>query len=484
MNLARKTIVGVVWNLLEHVLRRGIDVGVTILLAYFLTPHDFGLLAMMAVFLSLGATLMESGLKQALIRLKQPKQVDLSTAFYTNIVFGLAAYLLLFTSATFIAKFYQQQELVALIRVAAVGVVINSLQLVQVAILNRNLDFKVLLHVNLPSTVLSGCAAVALSYMGLGVWSLVVQMLLSSFFITLLLWFRNIWRPTLEFSFKSLKSLYGFGFNIFLSGVLEITFKNMYVVIIAKFFHSNVVGWYFFTERVKDLVIGQLVSSIQTVTYPALSTMGEDRVRLKEGYRKIVVITSFLLFPLILFIAALAQPVFELLLPVKWWPATTYLQLMLLAGVLIPIHTINLNILLVKGRSDLFLYLELMKKSMLVLIFWISFKYGVVGILIGQIVSSILAYVPNAFFSFSLIGYNIKEQLRDFLPPLIVASVVAVVIYRLQLWLDWSPLLKLVVLGILAIFLYIASARHLRLGAYRLVWDIVRINLDDNRVFK
>lgn len=473
MTLAKKTTIGIVWNFVEQFARRGVGIGVTLLLAYFLTPEDFGLVAMMAVFLALGASLMESGFKQALIRLKDATQVDFNTAFYANMLLGVVAYAILFGAAPWIALFYEQPGLVDLIRVAGLAVIVNSFQVVQVSILSRKLNFKTQLKVNLPAAILSGLLAVALAYLGWGLWALVAQMLVSAMLVTLLLWAQRIWRPNLSFSFVSLRQMYNFGYKLFLSGVLDTVFRNMYVIVIAKFFSASVAGLYFFAEKIKELVISQLVTSIQTVTYPALSTMQDDNVRLKAGYRKVIAMATFLLFPAMLFLAALSQPLFELLLPEKWWPAVVYLQLMALAGLLIPIHAINLNILKVKGRSDLFLYLEILKKAMIVLILWVSFQYGVVGILIGQIIGSVLAYIPNSYFSYRLIGYSVKEQLADFMPGLVLSAAIAGLIFGLQAWAQWWAFAELVVFGLLAGLLYLIGAHLLKIHAYELTKELV-----------
>lgn len=473
MSLANKTTAGIVWNFVEQLARRGITVAVTLLLAYFLTPEDFGLVAMMAVFLALGASLMDSGFRQALIRLKDATQVDFNTGFYANITLGLLAYALLFLSVPWIASFYQESKLVDLVRVASLAIIINAFQVIQVTILSRDLNFKAQLKANLPAAVISGVLAVALAYFDWGVWALVTQMLVSALLVTLLLWMQNIWRPSLSFSFSSLKKMYSFGYKLFLSGVLDTVFRNMYVIVIAKFFSASIAGLYFFAEKIKELVISQLVSSIQTVTYPALATLQDDNIRLKAGYRKVLAMTTFLLFPVMLFLAALSQPLFEFLLPEKWLPAVIYLQLMTIAGVLYPLHSINLNILQVKGRSDLFLYLEVLKKIMVVLVFWVSFKFGIIGILIGQMVTSILAYIPNSYFSYHLIGYSIKEQLADFVPALLLSTTIAGLIFILQDLLEWWPLAELVVFGVLAGILYLMGAHFLKLSAYELTKELL-----------
>jgi O-antigen/teichoic acid export membrane protein len=471
--LTHKTTTGILWTLAEQFAVRGVTVLVTLVLAWFLSPEDFGLVAMMAVFIAIATSLMDSGFKQALIRLPEARSEDFNTAFYANLLLGGIAYCLLFLAAPLIADFYSESRLVSLIRVAGVVVVINAFQIVQVAQLSRNLDFKAQFRAALPASLVSAVVAVIMAARGFGVWALITQMIVSASTLTFLLWWQGGWRPGISVSSDSLRQMYGFGYKLFLSGLLDTGFKNMYVIVIAKLFSTSLAGLYFFADRIREMVIFQLVSAIQKVTYPALSTIQSDSLRMKESYRKLVRIASFILFPIILFIGALAEPIFELLLPEKWWPAAVYLQLMCLAGVLIPIHAINLNILKVLGRSDLFLGLELIKKAMAVAILAISYRYGIIGILIGQVATSILGYIPNSYYSKKLINYGIKEQLADFMPALFLASGVGVVAWAGQKMLPWHDLTKLMVLGVACLIVYLLCGRLLRIKALGDAKDLV-----------
>ncbi len=473
MSLAQKTITGIVWNFSEQIGKRGIAVIITLLLARFLTPEDFGLVAMMAVFLAVAQSLMDSGFKQALIRLQDAKQIDFNTAFYANIFLGIISYFLLFLAAPFIAQFYEEPRLILLIRVAGLNILIHSFQVVQSAILSRALNFKAQLQATIPAGITSGIIAVGLACMNYGVWALIAQMLLASMITTILLWKLQGWRPSFSFSGKSLVYMYNFGYKLFLSGLLDTVFKNIYVVVIAKLFTASIAGYYFFANKLKELIISQLVGSIQTVTYPALATVQSDNIKLKAGYRKVIQVTTFFLFPSMLLLAALAEPLFEFLLPDKWLPTVIYLQLMCFAGVLYPLHSINLNILKVKGRSDLFLYLEIFKKIMAVGILFVSFRFGVVGILIGQIFISILAYIPNSYFSSKLINYPVREQVADFMPGLILSGAVALIIYGAGYMLHWPAFAELMTLVLVAGILYLAGAHLLKLQAYTMTRQMV-----------
>jgi O-antigen/teichoic acid export membrane protein len=474
MTLSKKTTTGILWNFGEQLGRRGVGILFTLLLARFLVPADYGLVAMMAVFLALGSSLMESGFKQALIRKQGATQTDFNVAFYANLALGAVSYILLFVAAPFIADFYQEAKLIALIRVAALAVPINAFQVVQSAILSRALNFKAQLQATIPASMISGTVAVGLAYAGFGVWALVTQMLLAALVTTVLLWRLQGWRPTLSFSKDALGSMYNFGYKLFLSGLLDTVFKNIFVIVIAKLFSTTLAGYYFFADRIKELIISQLVTSIQMVTYPALSTMQDDNERLKAGYRKVISVTTFLLFPAMGFMAALAEPLFRALLPEQWLPAVVYLQLMCIASLLLPLHAINLNILKVKGRSDLFLYLEIIKKLMVVLILCVSVQFGIMGILIGQIVSSVLAYLPNSYFSAKLINYPVRQQIADFAPGLVLSAAVGGAAYVAVLIFSWPAIVELLVFGTLAVALYLLVAYALKFQALMLAIQLVQ----------
>ena len=267
--------------------------------------------------------------------------------------------------------------------------------------------------------------------------------------------------------------MFAFSSYLLIAGLSNILFNNMYVVVIAKYFSATLAGYYFFADRIKELVVSQLVASIQTVTYPALSKIQDDPVRLKSGYRKVIAITTFLLFPAITLLAALAEPLFRVLLSEQWLPAVIYLQLMCIVAILNPLHAINVNILKVAGRSDLVLYIGFFKKFMMILIFIISFNYGVIGILIGQIISSVLTYIPNSYYSSRLINYSVREQLADFVPGLILSGAIALFTYSLVIFIDWPAIIELLAFGILAIILYLAGAHLLKLHAYVLAKQLI-----------
>ena len=459
---------------MEQLFRRGIQIGTTLILAWFLLPEDFGLIAMISVFFAIANSIMDSGFSQALIRKKDVTQTDYSTAFYTNLVLGLLAYALLFAAAPFIAGFYDEPRLVLLVRVVGLVVIINSFQLVQVADLTRKLNFKVQFRVTLPGAVLSAVVAVGMAALGFGVWSLAAQMLVSSFAVTALYWVANSWRPTREFSIDSLNEMFGFGSKLLLSGLIDTVFVNLYVVVIGKLFSATIVGYYYFALQIQQLVVSQLSGAVQKVTYPALATLQDDNASLKAFYRKIIQVITYIVFPSMVGLAVLAEPLFTVFLKEDWLPAVPYLQLLCVVGMLYPLHSINLNILKVKGRSDLFLYLEIIKKILVVIVLLISVPYGIFGILIGQVVTSFLCYIPNSYFSIKLIDYSVPEQLRDFVPTLLLAVAMGIVMYVTGLILPFDGFVFLLVVGLLGTAFYILINHLLKIQAQSLLLQIIK----------
>lgn len=472
--LKSKTILGIIWSFLEQVGKRGITGLVTLVLAVFLTPEDFGLVAMISVFIEIARTIMESGFREALIRKKDAEQIDFCTAFYANIALGTVAYFILFFSAPYIADFYDEPRLIFLIRVVAVVIIIQSFQVIQIASLSRKLDFKAQLMASIPGAIISGIIAITLAYMGAGVWALISQIMLSVFFMTVFLWFTNKWRPSLLFSVNSLKEMFGFGSKLFLSSLMDITFQNLFVLVIAKLFSATEAGYYFFALKIQQMLIMQMTSSVQNVTYPALSSIQDNFDKLKYGFQKLLQVLTFLIFPLVLFVAAVTEPVIQLFLSDSWLPAVPYVQLLLLAGLLIPVHAVNLNVLKVKGRSDLFLYLEIFKKILIVLILFLSSVYGIFAILIGRIVNSILAYLPNSYFSLNLIGYGTKEQIMDISPPLLLSGIIAFISYACVSFFTFHPALEIFTFFSLSWLLYVLFAHLLKLDSFEIILNLKR----------
>lgn len=474
MSLIQKTSIGIFWNFLDKLSRRGIGVVITLLLARLLTPEDYGLVAMLAVFIAISNKLVDIGFSHALIRKKDPNQGYFSTAFYTNFVLGMLSYLLLFIIAPLISAFYEEPRLTILIRVLGIVIIFNAFQVVQNTILTRNLNFKKQLAAGIPSSLISGLCAVIMAYFGFGVWSLIAQSIISYGLYTAILWSMNIWKPTFVFEKTAFYDMFSFGSKMFLNDILSIVFQNIYIIVIAKYFAATIAGHYFFANKLKELVLIQLVNSIQVVTYPALSILQDDDKRLKEGYRMVIQATTFGLFPVMLFMAALAEPLFKALLNDEWLSAVPYLQLMCIASLMYPLHSINLNMLKVKGRSDLYLYTSIIKKLLTLIILAYGIQFGVMGILVGQVISSLISYLPNSYYSGKLISYPAREQIKDILPTFFLSAIIAFLVYACVEFFTLPPLIELVIFGTFAGIMYVVSSYILKIEAMKIAEKLLK----------
>lgn len=421
----RKIGIGILWNLASIFMGRGASLVFTLFLARLLAPEAFGLIAMVTICFEAANVFVQSGLGQALIRSKQISQADLNTVFFINLGLSILAYLALFYFASSIASFYSQPELTFLIQVIGLVVFINAAKVVQVAVLCRNMNFKLQMKANTLGVALSGMVAIFMAQQGAGVWSLVAQILVSALVSTTVLWLAGTWQPALIFSTESFIRLFRFGSNLLAEGMLDVLFRNSHVLLIGRFFSAELTGLYFFARKVSDLISQQLTNAIEQASFPALSTLQDDNAQLRYKYRQIIQLMMFMIAPSMLLLAALAMPLFSLFLDEKWKEAVPYLQLLCLAGVLYPLHALNMNILNVKGRSDLVLKVGLLKRTINILLLFITFRYGVLAIIISQVVGSILALIPNTYFSAKLIGYGFKDQALDAFKPLLTAFLAA-----------------------------------------------------------
>lgn len=362
-------------------------------------PEEFGLIGMIAVFMGVGQGLIDSGLTQSLIRTESPTQEDFSTVFFFNLGGSVLIYGLLYACAPLIADFYNQEILTGIIRIFGISFIITAFSTVQLTRLTKQMDFKTQLMVALPSLIGSGLLGVFLAYNGYGVWSLVWMHVCQAFLNTVQLWYRTKWRPSLVFSIEKFKYHFGFGYKLTLSGLLNTVFKNIYQIIIGKYFMASQVGFYTRASSLKQLPVTNLSNALNKVTYPLFASIQDDDARLKRVYQEIMQMVVFVIAPVLIIMGVVAEPLFRFLFTEKWLPAVPYFQVLCLVGILYPIHSYNLNVLKVKGRSDLFLQLEVIKKILQVAIIMVSIQYGIMGLIWGQLVTSVSAFFINSYYT-------------------------------------------------------------------------------------
>lgn len=472
-SLKSKTVKGVVWSSIERFSTQGVQFLIMIIMARLLTPKDYGLIGMLAIFLAVAQSLIDSGFSQALIRKQDRTDVDNSTVFYFNIVVSSALYLILFIAAPFVADFYNQPELTSVMRVVCLGVILNSLAVVQRALLTVRIDFKTQAKASLSAAVMSGCIGIVLAYCGFGVWSLVVQQLLNLSVNTLLLWIFSKWRPIAVFSWKSFHELFAFGSKMLASGLLDTLYRNIYPIVIGKLFSASSLGHYTRAQHFSEFPSSNVTGIIQRVTYPILCGIQDETERLEAVYRKFLKLSAFIIFPLMIGMSAVARPFIDIVLGTQWGFCGQLLQIICFAMMWYPIHAINLNLLQVKGRSDLFLRLEIIKKILGITVLCITAPFGLVVMCYGQIFNSIVALVINTYYTGKLINVGFIRQMKDLLPTILLSLTMFGAILLVNGFIE-ANMYRLVIGVLVGIIVYVSGSYIFKFKELQTLFSLIR----------
>jgi len=419
MSLKQKTVKGIFWSSIERFSVQGVQFALGIVLARLLSPADFGLIGMLAIFLAISQSFIDNGFSNALIRKKSRTEIDFSTVFYFNILVGILFYFILFFSSPYIAAFYKAPILESLTKVIALTVFFNSLTIVQRAKFTINVDFKTQTKASLISVIISGMIGIWMALKGFGVWSLAVQSILATFINMVVLWIYSRWTPLKVFSISSFKEMFSYGSKLLLSGLIDITYRNLYTIVIGKKFSEVDLGYYTRADQFAQFPSSNITGIIQRVTFPVLSSIQDNDNKLQETYRKFLRLSAFIVFPLMIGLLAVADPLIRFLLTDEWSGTILLLQILCLSLMWYPIHAINLNLLQVKGRSDLFLRLEVIKKIIGVSVLVITIPLGIAAMCIGAIISSLIALFINTYYTGKLIQVGYLKQMKDLLPMLL-----------------------------------------------------------------
>lgn len=428
--LKTKTVFGILWSFSDLVANQGIQFLIQVILARLLTPKDFGVIGMITVFIAISQSFIDSGFTNALIREQEPSQEDYSTVFYFNLAMSILMYILLFLASGAISNFFKETQLIAILRVFAIVMIINSFGIIQKIMLTKDINFKTQTGISLISSIVSGIVAIIFAYMGYGLWSLVIKVLLMQFTQSFLFCIYNRWIPSLVFKIESFRRLFGFGWKLLVSGLINTIYNNLYFVIIGKVFSTVDLGYYTNAQRLRDTASQSITISVQRVSYPVLSSIKEDEDKLRDTYKKIIRISVFITFPLMIGLASVANPLIRLIFGRKWISSINYFEILCFAGMLFPLHAINLNILQVKGRSDLFLRLEVIKKfvGLSLISIVILLKLGIMVLLWVAVLSSYISYFINSYYSAELLSYSTKEQIKDITPIFIASMIMGIVV--------------------------------------------------------
>ena len=476
MSLRKKSVLGVFWVFIQQFSNQAVTFIISVILARLLMPSDFGLIGMVAVFMSVSQILLNSGLTQSLIRESEPTQSDYSTVFYFNIGVGIVLYIILFFAAGLIADFYSQPILTDIIRVYSFIIVINAFGAVQFTRLTKQMEFKAQMMVTVPSIIVGGAFGVILAFMDFGVWALVYMYLVQAVMRTVQIWLRSKWIPSWDFSKEKFKYHFGFSYKLGLSGLINSLYSNLYQILIGRYFSAAQLGFYTRADSMKNLPVANISTALNKVTYPLFAEIKEDQLRLKKAYKMVMVSVLFILTPVMVYLMVIAEPLFRLLLTEKWLPAVTYFQILCLSGILYPLHSYNLNILNVKGRSDLFLKIEVLKKFFGIFIIILTINFGILALIWGQVVASIMALIINSHYSGKFINYSLKQQLRDIAPTLLLASFVGIAAWAMDsnLFDHWNDIFRILVSGFIGGFLFLGSAHIFRFEAYLTILSLIK----------
>lgn len=453
-SLKNKTIKGTIWSAADAFLGQGVTFIVGLVLARLLSPDEYGLIGICLIFTTVLNGIVDSGFSNALIRKKDVSDEDYNTMFITNMVICIVLYTTLFVSAPLISNFFKREELTALVRATGLVLFFNALSITQVTILTKKIDFKTKTKASLISAIISGVIGIALAFMGYGVWALVTQQLSKQLLYTLCLWILNKWWPKFTFYKESFKYMWGFGWKLLVSGLLNNIWTQLYQVVIGRCYTPSTLGHFTRANEYASIFSSNLTTIVQRVSYPVLAEIQDDKERMVHGYRKVIKVTMFVTAVCMISIGAVSEPMIYTLIGTKWKEAATYLPLICIQMSLYPLHAINLNILQVLGRSDIFLYLEVVKKVVGLIPIVIGVFCGIYYMLIASILTGVICLYLNTWYTGRALNYTFWKQLRDIGPSYLTALLIAISVYFLKyLSLPYFVILLLqIIIGVITGF--------------------------------
>lgn len=451
-SIKSKAVHGVYWSFLDIAGVQIIKFVLGIFLARLLLPEQFGLIGMLTIFIAIAQSILDSGFGAALVQKKDSTQVDFCTIFYFQIAIGLIIYTVLYISAPLIAAFYNQTKLTLITRVLSISIIINSFGWIHGTILSKNIDFKIQANVSLFSVLLSGVVGISLAIKEFGVWALIAQQVTNSLFRLILFWFLNSWRPTLIFSFNSLKGMFKFGSRIFISGMLNQVFENIYFIICGKLFSIRELGLFTRAKTFADVPSYTMSTILGKVAFPVFSLIQNDKKKVIVGLKRIYTLTALINFTVLLCLSVISNNLVMVFLTEKWIESAPFLKMLFLCGVFSPIYIIGMDAIRALGYSGVFMKIEIFKKILVVMNIIITFKFGLNYLIMGMVIISVLSYVISSYFVHVIVGYDIREQFLDILPYFSISVFTATGVYIVGVFVKmscWSELLLQVTVGIL-----------------------------------
>lgn len=480
MSNKNKVVSNMIWRFAERCGAQGVAFIVSLVLARLLDPETYGIVALVTVFTAILQVFVDSGMANALIQKKNADDLDFSTAFYFNLTVCIVLYLGMFFAAPLIADFYNMPDLTPVVRVLSLTIVVSGVKNVQQAYVSRHLKFKLFFFATLGGTVGAAIIGIIMAYCGMGVWALVTQQLFNVILDTIILWITVKWRPKAMFSMERLKGLFGYGWKLLVSGLLDTVYNNVRQLIIGKFYSSADLAFFNKGKQFPNLIITNINTSIDSVLLPVISTAQDDLTRVKAMTRKAIKTSSFVIWPLVMGMAACAEPIVRILLTDKWLPCVFYLQIFCFTYGFWPVHTANLNAIKAVGRSDIFLKLEIQKKIIGVISILVALPFGVQAIAIAYGLTSPINALINSRPNRSLLNYGYREQIIDMLPSMLLSGFMGVVVYFMN-WININIYLLLLLQVIVGVAIYVGGAYIFKFESLSYIAQFAREKLKKGR---
>lgn len=472
-NLKSKTISGLFWRFIERCGAQGVNFVVQIILARLVAPELYGTIALVTVFMTILEIFVDSGMGNALIQKKESDDLDFSSVFYFNMVMCITLYGLMYIASPYIASFYRDNELTAVIRVMSIVLVISGIKNVQQAYVSKTMQFKKFFFATLGGTIVAAVVGIWMAYAGYGVWALVAQNLVNKLIDTMVLWFTVKWKPKLLFSFDRLKSLISYGWKLLVSGLIDSIYNNVRQLIIGKLYTTADLGYYNRGKQLPYTVINNINTSIDSVLFPAMSSKQDDAKRVKSMTRRAIKTSSYIMWPLMIGFVFTAESIVELLLTPKWMGCVPYLRIFCITYAFYPIQTANLNAIKAMGRSDLFLKLEVIKKIVGMVVLLCTMWFGPLVMAYSLLITSVISQVINSWPNKKLLSYSYLEQLKDIVPYILLSIIMGSVIYCIG-FINVSIGMKLFIQFIVGIAIYISGSIILKLDSFKYLSDIIK----------
>lgn len=479
-NLKTNVISSLFWKFLERGGVMGVEFIVQIILARLLLPEDYGIIALIAFFISLSRTFVQSGFGTALIQKKEVIDEDYSSVFYLTFGTAFVFYCILFVAAPFISAFYNQALITPVLRVLGLTLFFGAINSIQNVIIARNFQFRKLFISSCGAVLFSGAIGIAMAYEGYGVWALVGQQIASIIALCTIMWFTVKWRPRFLFSFTRLKKLFSFGWKLLVSNLIDVTYNNLSVLIIGKLYPTSILGYYTKGQEFPKILVSDINSSIQAVMFPAYAKNQDNIPKVKQIMRRTLITSSFLIFPAMAGLAAIAEPLVKLLLTEKWLMCVPFLQIFCAVYALWPIHTANLQAINALGHSEIFLKLEILKKFIGLLMLAVTVPIGIYAMALGMVVTGVIGLIINSYPNKMLLDYSFTEQWKDLTPVLILSLIMCGVVYSI-LFLDLSTLVTLFLQIGIGFIVYVGLAGLLKLEPFYYMMNTIKEYLPDRK---